>query len=117
AGACTGSEEDDDGEGGGAAPDGEVRGQGDTYEATIRRGDGGVPHITGDSLADVTFGQGWASGEDRACDLADQVVKIRGERARFFGPGEDAANVPSDFAWRQIGILDRAGDDWEGVDG
>ena len=109
--ACTG---DDDG--GGAAPDrGDVVGSGDTYEATIRRGSGGVPHISGDSLADVTFGQGWASGEDRACDLADQVVKIRGERAGFFGPGDDDANVESDLAWRQIGIFDLASDDWDGV--
>ncbi|HEV7761232.1 MAG TPA: penicillin acylase family protein, partial [Acidimicrobiales bacterium] len=116
AGACTGSDEDDDG-GGGAAPEGDVVGHGDTYEATIRRGDGGVPHITGDSLADVTFGQGWASGEDRACDLADQVIKIRGERAEFFGPGDDDANVDSDLAWRQIGIFDRASDDWKEASG
>jgi acyl-homoserine-lactone acylase len=113
AGACTG----DDDAGDDASPDrGDVVGSGDTYEATIRRDGAGVPHITGDSLADVTFGQGWASGEDRACDLADQVVKIRGERAQLFGPGDDDANVDSDFAWRQIGILDRATDDWEDAD-
>src|SRR5680860_1881227 len=93
-------------------PQGETVGRGDTYEAVIRRTDGGVPHITGDSTADVSFGQGWASGEDRACDLADQVVKIRGERARWFGPGEEDANVDSDIAWRAIGIFDRASSDW-----
>src|SRR5829696_8336660 len=101
-----------------AAPRGELVGTGDTYEATIRRTSGGVPHITGDSMADVAFGQGWASGEDRTCDLADQVVKIRGERARWFGAGagagadDDDANVDSDFAWKAIGIADRAKDDW-----
>ncbi|MGH8983152.1 MAG: penicillin acylase family protein [Acidimicrobiia bacterium] len=94
-------------------PEGETVGGGATYEAVIRRTDGGVPHITGDSLADVSFGQGWASGEDRACDLADQVVKVRGERARWFGPGEEDANVDSDIAWRAIGIVDRASADWE----
>src|SRR5690606_9024970 len=73
--ACT----SDDGDG---TPGGEVLGDGDTYEATIRRTTGGVPHITGDTMADVAFGQGWASGEDRTCDLADQVLMIRGERAR-----------------------------------
>src|SRR5690606_20412604 len=41
---CTG----DDGDG---TPDGEVLGDGDTYEATIRRTTGGVPHITGDTMA------------------------------------------------------------------
>src|SRR5829696_96091 len=96
-----------------AAPRGELVGTGDTYEATIRRTSGGVPHITGDSMADVTFGQGWASGEDRSCDLADQVIKIRGERARWFGPGQGNKNVDSDIAWKVIGIFDRASKDFE----
>src|ERR671910_1343100 len=106
-GACS----DDDGDD--AAPRGELVGTGDTYEAVIRRTEGGVPHITGNSMADVAFGQGWASGEDRACDLADQIVKIRGERARWFGPGEEDANVDSDIAWRHIVIFERASADWE----
>lgn len=83
------------------------------YEATIRRTAEGVPHITGESLGDVMFGQGYASGEDRACDLADQVIKVRGERARFLGPGEDDANIESDMQWRAIGIFDRAAGDWQ----
>ncbi|MGH9051192.1 MAG: penicillin acylase family protein [Acidimicrobiia bacterium] len=109
AAACTSGSGDSAGD---VEPDGEAVGRGDTYEAVIRRTEGGVPHITGDSMADVAFGQGWASGEDRACDLADQVVKIRGERARSFGPGEGDANVDSDIAWRAIGIFDRASADW-----
>jgi acyl-homoserine-lactone acylase len=109
AAACTGGDDTDD-----AADEGarDVVGTGETYLATIRRTSAGVPHISGDSSADVAFGQGWASGEDRACDLADQVVKIRGERARWFGAGEDDANVDSDFAWKAIGIFDLASDDW-----
>ncbi|MGB3055985.1 MAG: penicillin acylase family protein, partial [Acidimicrobiales bacterium] len=61
---------------------GELIGSGDRYEATIRRASGGVPHISGDSIADVAFGQGYATGEDHTCDLADQVVKIKGERSK-----------------------------------
>ena len=103
--------------GDGASPDGDettgsVIGEGDAYEATIRRTTGGVPHITGETIADAAFGQGFASGEDRTCDLADQVVKIRGERARWFGRGDDDANLNSDIQWRTIGIYDRAIDDW-----
>ena len=56
-GACT-----DDG---GDDADGQTVGEGDDYRATIRRTEGGIPHITADSMADVAFGQGWASGEDR----------------------------------------------------
>jgi len=83
------------------------------YRATIRRTEGGVAHITADNLANLSFGQGWASGEDRACDLADQVVKVNGERARWFGPGKDDANIESDVAWRSIGIRTIAGGDWD----
>src|SRR5688572_31956173 len=100
-----------------AVADTSARGEGDRdgYEAVIRRTEGGVPHISGDSVADVLFGQGWASGEDRTCDLADQVIKVRGERAGWFGPGEDGANVDSDLAWRVLGVHDRAVADWPQV--
>ena len=113
AGACT----DDDGGGGddeqGATST--VLGEGDRYEASIRRTEGGVAHITADDLASLSFGQGWASAEDRACDLADQVVKINSERARWFGPGEEDANIDSDLAWRNIGIRELAEEDWDGA--
>jgi acyl-homoserine-lactone acylase len=94
---------------------GQVVGEGDEYEATIRRTAGDVPHITGDTLADVSFGQGWASGEDRTCDLADQIVKINGERSLWMGRGEGDANLASDLAWRTIGIVPRARADWAGA--
>ncbi|HEX5947361.1 MAG TPA: penicillin acylase family protein [Acidimicrobiales bacterium] len=103
-GACT-----DDG---GDDADGQTVGEGDDYRATIRRTEGGIPHITADSMADVAFGQGWASGEDRTCDLADQVVKVSGERARWFGPGTDDANIDSDVAWRAMGVAERSAEDW-----
>jgi acyl-homoserine-lactone acylase len=111
--ACTSDEgSDDDGPAGSSAPAGTVLGDGDAYEATIVRTDGGVPHITAEDLPSLSFGQGWASGEDHACDLADQIVKIEGERARWFGPGEEDANIDSDYAWRSIGIRDIAEEDW-----
>jgi acyl-homoserine-lactone acylase len=103
--ACTDDDADD------GAPD-RIVGEEGTYEATVRRTTGGVPHISGETMADVAFGQGWASGEDRACDLADQVVKVRGERARWFGAGDDDANIESDVAYRAIGIHERAIADW-----
>lgn len=100
-------------EGGERAATTEAVGSGDTYQATVRRTTDGVPHIVGDTLPDVTFGQGYASGEDRTCDLADQVVRIRSERARWFGPGTDDANIDSDVQWRAIAIFDLASRDWK----
>lgn len=97
------------------APDGEVVGSGERYEATIRRATDGVPHVSGDTIADAAFGQGYASGEDHTCDLADQVLKIRGERARWLGAGDGDAHRSSDIAWRGIGIHARASADWDEV--
>ena len=97
---------------GDARPGVTVLGGGEGYAATIRRTEGGVAHITADDLDNVAFGQGWASGEDRACDLADQVLKVNGERARWLGPGEDDEHIESDLAWRSIGMRSIAEDDW-----
>ncbi len=86
------------------------------YAATITRTEDGVAHITGPTIEDVSYGQGWASGEDRACDLADQVVRINGERARWFGAGDDDEHLRSDLAWRAIGIRRIAERDWDEAD-
>lgn len=83
------------------------------YEATIRRTTGGVPHITGATVADVAFGQGWVSGEDHGCTLIDQVLKVTSTRAAALGPGAEGENVDSDFAWKAIGIADIAAADFE----
>ncbi len=83
------------------------------YEATIRRTTDGVPHVEARNLGSLAFGQGYASGEDHACTLIDQVLKIRGERAAALGPGETGENVESDFAWRAIGLYDRARADYD----
>jgi acyl-homoserine lactone acylase PvdQ len=57
------------------------------YAATIRRTANGVPHITAGDLGSLGFGQGFAFAQDHACTLIDQIVKVRGERARWrIGP-------------------------------
>ena len=80
--ACSSSDDDE------SAPT--TVGSGDRYAATIRRTTGGVPHITGKTLADASFGEGWASGQDRACDLvlADTygVTQVRLAIERFLDP-------------------------------
>jgi len=78
------------------------------YQATIRRTTDGVPHITATDQASAVFGQGWASGEDHACSLADQVVKVNSERAKWFGAGDKDANLNSDLGWLALGLRSRA---------
>ncbi|MFO0674960.1 MAG: penicillin acylase family protein [Polyangiaceae bacterium] len=79
-----------------------------TYSAKIRRTSYGIPHILANSLGDVAFGQGYALAEDHPCELADQVLKVRSERSKFFGAGPGDANVVSDYAYLAIGLYDRA---------
>lgn len=88
---------------------------GAAYEATIRRTSGNVPHVHGATYGDALFGQGWASHEDHACALAEQLIRIRGERARWFGPGADGGHVDDDVAWRHLGIHELALADWADV--
>jgi acyl-homoserine-lactone acylase len=102
---CTDSDDAADG----GRPDGS-RGDG-RYEATIRRTTDGVAHIRADDLGSLGFGQGYASAEDRLCDLADQVVKVRGERARWFGAGDDDEHLTSDYAWKALDVHARAIDE------
>lgn len=78
------------------------------YEAVIRRTSYGIPHIEADDYAGVMFGQGYAFAEDRACTLLDQVVKVRSERSKWFGPGDDGANLTTDFAYLHLGLRERA---------
>ena len=78
------------------------------YSATITRTSYGIPHIVAADWGGLGFGQGYAFAEDRACTLIDQVIKVRGERSKYFGAGDANANVDSDFAYRQLGLHDAA---------
>lgn len=98
----------DDGGGGEGADGGDATAADGDYEATIRRTAFGIPHIQADDLGSLGFGQGYAFAEDHLCTLADQVVKVRGERARWHGAGEEDANLNSDLAYRQLDLVGRA---------
>jgi hypothetical protein len=73
------------------------------YEATIRRTSYGIPHIVATDLASLGFGEGYAQAEDHLCTIADQVVRGRGERAKYFGRGEDDRHLLSDIAAKALG--------------
>ena len=82
------------------------------YQADIRRTTGGVAHITGATMADVAYGQGWTSAEDHGCTLIDQILKVTSTRAAALGPGAEGENVDSDFAWKAIGVTEIAAADF-----
>ena len=81
------------------------------YEAHIRRTSYGIPHIEANDLASLGFGEGYAHAEDHACTMADLVVMVRGERARYFGRGDNDAHLLNDIGVKALGIHDRAAAD------
>jgi acyl-homoserine-lactone acylase len=57
------------------------------YQAHIRRTTYGIPHIEARDFGSLGFGEGYAQAEDHLCSVADQVIRARGERAKYFGAG------------------------------
>ena len=55
------------------------------FQATIERDAFGVPHIYGDTDADMAFGLAYAQAEDGWEILEETLPYYRGEAARFFG--------------------------------
>lgn len=80
--------------------------------ATIRWTEFGVPHITGNSLEETSFGTGYAFARDNYCLLIDQITKYNSERSRYFGPdqdeADDALNLINDFSYLALGIRAQA---------
>lgn len=71
----------------------------------IRRTSYGVPHIRAFDERGLGVGMGYAYAQDNLCLLANEVVTVNGERAKFFGPDqatlEERNNLASDvfFNW------------------
>ncbi|HXH57353.1 penicillin acylase family protein [Iamia sp.] len=83
--------------------------QGDgRYQADIRWTTHGVVHIRAHDWGGLGFGQGWACARDHLPTIADQIVKVRSERARFHGAGPDGAHLASDLGYRVLGVVERA---------
>ncbi|HUP92740.1 MAG TPA: penicillin acylase family protein [Solimonas sp.] len=79
------------------------------YDVTVTRTTLGIPHILANDFASMGYGYGYAFAEDNLCVLQEDLVTIRGERAKYFGRegsytivpnGVTASNVNSDFFWK-----------------
>lgn len=77
------------------------------YDAEIRRTSHGIPHITAKDYGSLGFGEGYAFAQDHLCSLADQVIKVRGERAKYFGAGENNRHLNSDLTMRALGLYEQ----------
>ncbi len=79
------------------------------YDVEITRTALGIPHIKASDFGSAGYGYGYAFAEDNLCVLQEDLVTIRGERAKYFGrdgthtivPNNSVAdNVSSDFFWK-----------------
>lgn len=82
--------------------------EGYKYRAVIRWTSHGIPHVLADDIPSATYGQGYAFARLNGCLLADQVLKVRSERASFFGPGPDDAHIRSDLVLRFLDVYANA---------
>jgi len=64
--------------------------------AHISRTEYGIPHIRARNFDGLGYGYGYAFAQDNVCELADQVVTLRGERSRFFGAGGESGESGED---------------------
>lgn len=103
-----------------SSTDGEVAGvivdpSNTELQATLRRTTNGVPHIQSDTLEGVAFGAGYAQAQDNVCLLAEQFVKARSERAKYFGPGNNNINIINDFSYQALRTLSGAESAYTGL--
>jgi acyl-homoserine-lactone acylase len=83
-----------------------------TYDVSVRRTSFGVPHIRADDFGSMGYGYGYVHAQDNLCVLLEDLITIRGERARYFGRsgpsyqivanGSSASPVDSDFFWKLL---------------
>jgi acyl-homoserine-lactone acylase len=82
----------------------------DGYSAEIRYTSYGVPHIKADSYGDLGYGIGYAQAEENLCTLSEQLMKLKGEKSQFLGPGTGSANIISDLGYKALGLPEQAQD-------
>ncbi|WP_251971779.1 penicillin acylase family protein [Sphaerotilus microaerophilus] len=57
----------------------------DARSVQIQRSAHGVAHIEAANLESLAYGVAYAHAEDNACQTANQLITVRGERSRWFG--------------------------------
>ena len=78
------------------------------FEADIRWTTHGVAHVRADDWGSLGFGQAYAMTCDHLPTIADQLVKVRGERSRFHSAGVDGQHLASDFGYRALDLVGAA---------
>lgn len=79
------------------------------FKATVRRTTMGIPHVKADDLGGLGYGYGYVFAEDNVCLLLEEILTVRGERAKYFGDKpydlgntRSRSNVTSDAVYRML---------------
>lgn len=72
------------------------------YEATITYTAHGVPHINAKDYASLGYGVGYAQARENLCTLSEQLMKLKSQKARYFGAGTGNANLLSDLGYKAM---------------
>jgi len=77
----------------------------DARTATIQRTANGVPHIRSPDAESLAYAMAYAYAQDNVCMTADQLVTVRGERARYFGGATQGLLARRMFPNEQIDLF------------
>ena len=85
------------------------------YQARITWTAHGVPHVVADDFKGLGYGYGYAFAKDNLCQLAEEIVTVSAERAKWFGPdgqyrswgnGLVTTNLRSDWFFQHLNDRD-----------
>lgn len=74
------------------------------YQVRITYTEHGVPHIRAANYPSLGYGVGYAQAEHNLCTLAEQVMKLKGEKARYLGAGSGNRNLLSDVGYQALDL-------------
>lgn len=79
------------------------------FKANVRRTSLGIPHVKAETLGGAGYGYGYVFAQDNLCILLEEILTVRGERAKWFGDvpydlgnTSSRSNVSSDAVYRML---------------
>lgn len=74
----------------------------ESYQATLHRSTGGIPHIIAEDWGSIGYGTGYAAAQDHFCEQSRNILKFRAELAAHLGAGTDDENLETDFFFQML---------------
>ena len=80
----------------------------DSMAATITYTGHNVPHIVADNYKGLGYGIGYAQAQENLCTLSEQIMRIHGEKSKYYGPGAGSINFATDVGYKYMNHPARA---------